>query len=322
MARFDRLKDTYEVADKLNIKVFDKSMLAVSTKRSIEDRVQKVERLLEQLESQVNSETTEEILKSFKRDYSYQKITQLKSKLSVSDIKKMKAFDGTGYDDSEFACKALEYEKFQDDSEGEDTQSEKEVAKPTEIQEEQKANSTSGKLTGAMRGTVVHKCMELIDFASLEGETNLYKFAVAHKKALKERGIFDDAELRAINCKKVANMLKSNLGQRMIKAAIRGELFKEQQFSIGFAATKVFDLDDMDDLDDTIIVQGIVDGYFVEDGAIVVMDYKTDACDEDTLIGRYKAQLKYYGDTLSQLRGLPVKEMIMYSFGMEKEVSL
>lgn len=322
MARFDRLKDAYEVADKLNIKVFDKSMLAVSTNRSIEDRVQKVERLLEQLESQVNSETTEEILKSFKRDYSYQKITQLKSKLSVSDIKKMKAFDGTGYDDSEFACKALEYEKFQDDSEGEDTQSEKEVAKPTEIQEEQKANSTSGKLTGAMRGTVVHKCMELIDFASLEGETNLYKFAVAHKKALKERGIFDDAELRAINCKKVANMLKSNLGQRMIKAAIRGELFKEQQFSIGFAATKVFDLDDMDDLDDTIIVQGIVDGYFVEDGAIVVMDYKTDACDEDTLIGRYKAQLKYYGDTLSQLRGLPVKEMIMYSFGMEKEVSL
>ncbi|MBR3599169.1 MAG: hypothetical protein IKL53_04745, partial [Lachnospiraceae bacterium] len=66
--------------------------------------------------------------------------------------------------------------------------------------------------------------------------------------------------------------------------------------------------------------QGIVDGYFVEDGQIVVMDYKTDACDEETLVGRYKAQLNYYADTLSKLRGLPVKEKIMYSFSMEKEV--
>lgn len=325
MARFERLKDAYEVADKLAMKVFDKSMLEVSTKRSIEDRVQKVERLMEQLESQASPEITDEILNSFKRDYPYQSITELKGKLSVSDIKKMKAFDGAGYDDNEFACKELEGECFLDDLEGEDAQSVAEASKVANTQEEQKPKTTSGKLTGAMRGTIVHKCMELIDFASLDGETNLYKFAVAHKKALKERGIFDDTELRAINCKKVANMLKSDLGQRMIKAAVRGELFKEQQFSIGFAPSKVFEFDDIgdkEDLDDTIIVQGIVDGYFVEDGAIVVMDYKTDACDEETLIGRYKAQLKYYGDTLAQLRGLPVKEMIMYSFGMEKEVSL
>ena len=120
-------------------------------------------------------------------------------------------------------------------------------------------------------------------------------------------------------------MLKSNLGQRMIKAATKGELFKEQQFSIGFNAAQVFDLEGIDNkqqIDDIIIVQGIVDGYFVEDGAIVVMDYKTDACDEETLVGRYKAQLLYYADTLARLRGLPVKEMVMYSFSMEKEVPL
>ncbi len=305
MARFEKLKDVYEVADKLTMKVFDKSMLEVSARKSIEDRIYKVDKLIEQLEGQAKPEITEEILNSFKKDYPYQIITELKSKLSISDIKKMKAFDGAGYDDSEFACKELEYEKFQDDS-----------------QEEEKENTVHGKLTGAMRGTIVHKCMELIDFASLADETNLYNFALAHKKALKERGIYDDNELRAINCKKVSNMLKSDLGQRMIKAAKRGELFKEQQFSIGFNPSKVFDNVDTEDLDDTIIVQGIVDGYFVEDGAIVVMDYKTDACDEETLIGRYKAQLKYYGDTLSKLRGLPIKEMIMYSFSMEKEVSL
>ncbi len=301
MARFDELKDTYNVADKLTIKIIDKTMLAISTKNTIEDRVHKVKRLMEQLEEQRIQAVTEEIIKCFKQDYPYQKFTELKSKLSVSDIKKMKAFDGIGYEEDEFSYNEQTFEAST---------------------EEHSDDSCQGKLTGAVRGTIVHKCMELIDFASLDGEEDLYKFAKAHKKKLKDQGIFDDIELGAINCKKVANMLKSNLGQRMIKAATRGELFKEQQFSIGFLASQIFDVDVKEDADDTIVVQGIVDGYFVEDGAIVVMDYKTDACDEETLIGRYKAQLKYYGDTLAKLRGLPVKEMIMYSFSMEKEVSL
>ena len=149
---------------------------------------------------------------------------------------------------------------------------------------------------------------------------SLYQYAKEHKASLKSQGIYDDTELKAINCNRVTNMLKSNLGQRMIRAAKNGQLFKEQQFSIGFDVKKIFDYEDLPDTDDIIIVQGIVDGYFVEDGAIVVMDYKTDACDEETLISRYKAQLDYYGDTLSRLRGLPVKEKIMYSFYMDKEV--
>lgn len=305
MARFDKLKDTYEVADKLTIKVIDKTMLAINTKKSIEDRVHKVGQLMKQLESQVDGEMTEEILKSFQRVYPYQRITDINSKLSVTDIKKQKAFDGAGYDIGEYENKALEFDKFEDE-EADDLMSKDEKSKHKG-------------LTGAQRGTIVHKCMELIDFASLEGVTKLYDYAVAHKRSLGDKGVFDNTELRAINCKKVANMLKSNLGQRMIKAAAKKQLFKEQKFSMGYDIEEVYEISGENDI---IVVQGIVDGYFVEDGAIVVMDYKTDVCDEETLIGRHKAQLEYYGDTLSKLRGLPVKEKILYSFYLEKEVSL
>lgn len=319
LVRYDSLKDKYQISDKLAVDIVSLDQLFEGLTRDNVDELVDVMELMDKLDENVDEKQLDRIKSTFGYKYPFEILTKLKGKMSVSDIKKQKAFDGAGYDDSEFEHTALEKESFSDD-EGDDSATEANV-KRNELHEKSEASS----LTGAMRGTIVHKCMELIDFAALDGVKNLQDFAKAHKQSLKDRGIFDDTELRAINYKKVANMLKSNLGQRMIKAATKGELFKEQQFSIGFNAAQVFDLEGIDNklqIDDIIIVQGIVDGYFVEDGAIVVMDYKTDACDEETLVGRYKAQLLYYADTLARLRGLPVKEMVMYSFSMEKEVPL
>ena len=319
LVRYEELKDKYQISDKLIVDIINREQLFDGMTKDNTQQLIDVMELMEKLDKNIDEDMLQQIRETFGYMYPFEVLTKLRGKMSVSDIKKQKAFDGAGYDDSEFECKALEKEAFQDD-EGEETSATYEL-KP----EEKSKKSKGSALTGAMRGTIVHKCMELIDFAALDGVKDLHQFAKEHKQSLKDRGIFDDTELRAINCKKVSNMLKSNLGQRMIKAATKGELFKEQQFSIGFPATQVFDLENIENqeqIDDIIIVQGIVDGYFVEDGAIVVMDYKTDACDEETLVGRYKAQLEYYADTLAKLRGLPVKEMVMYSFGMDKEVPL
>lgn len=315
LVRFEELKDRYKVSDKLTTQVVTRSELLENMCNDVVEGITDISDIINKLNEQADKDMVKDIMDSFKYRYPYEALCQLKGKMSVSDIKKMKAFDGAGYGDNEFECEALSKEMFQDDAE--ETEPKTKVVEAVDVQDK-----ASTKLTGAMRGTIVHKCMELIDFASLDGVKNLYQYAREHKQALKDRGIFDDTELRAINCRKVANMLKSDLGQRMIKAAVRGQLFKEQQFSVGFSASQIYDTDDLHDVDDVIIVQGIVDGYFVEDGQIVVMDYKTDACDEETLIGRYKAQLVYYGETLAKLRGLPVKELVMYSFGEEKEVPL
>jgi len=315
MVRFDSMATDYQVDDKLVMKVVDRSALAEDMVIGQEEVGLKVDELYKLLEANVDEAVVEKIRENFAYSYPYEGLSGLNSKMSVSDIKKQKAYNGAGFDESKFEYKELEGEVFEDLDNGDETTTESIIEKETS-----KNTQNSNKLTGAMRGTIMHKCMELIDFAALDGVKSMYQYAKEHKASLKANGIYDDTELRAINCSRVANMLKSDLGQRMIRAAKEGQLFKEQQFSIGFDVKKVFDFDDLPDTDDVIIVQGIVDGYFVEDGAIVVMDYKTDACDEETLIGRYKAQLDYYGDTLSRLRGLPVKEKIMYSFYMNKEV--
>ena len=311
MIRFEQLSNSCEVHDKLIMQIVTKDKLSENMSKEKKDAQIMVEQLSDRLEEAVDIKRLKEIEEIFDYRYPYKGLWEIKSKMSVSDIKKQKAYDGAGYDEGEFECKVLLKESFQD-------LEEESVAVSGDASTD--ASTDKGKLNGAMRGTIVHKAMELIDFASLDSVNDFYQFALEHKKSLKEKGVFDDTELRAINCRKIANMLKSNLGQRMIKAAARGELFKEQQFSIGYPVNQIYDTSQA--TDDIIIVQGIVDGYFVEDGAIVVMDYKTDACDEETLIGRYKAQLEYYGDTLAKLRGLPVKEKIMYSFGMEREVPL
>lgn len=239
---------------------------------------------------------------NFSYRYPYQAFTGIRSKMSISDIKKMKAYDGQGYDiDLEFAAN--------------DSEESGASALPETVQ--------TG-LTGAQRGTIVHKFMELLPFEELSCGADYRDFVQAFKKKLQERNIFDETELAAINDSKICGMLCSGLGQRMIGAASRGELYKEQQFSVGIPAVQIYGNreENLPDADDVVIVQGIVDAFFYEEGQLVLMDYKTDRADEETLIGRYKAQLDYYADTLSRLTGCPVKEKKMYSFFMNREIEL
>ena len=73
----------------------------------------------------------------------------------------------------------------------------------------------------------------------------------------------------------------------------------------------------------TIVNEGkTFDGTIViEDGKITVMDYKTDRVnDAETLISRYRKQLDLYSEALEQLTRLPVREKIIYSVALNKEI--
>ena len=83
----------------------------------------------------------------------------------------------------------------------------------------------------------------------------------------------------------------------------------------------------LDDLwqGETVLVQGIIDAYFVEDGEIVLVDYKTDRVrrgQEQKLIDLYHVQLEDYAQALERMTGKKVKEKIIYSFTLQKEIVL
>ena len=63
--------------------------------------------------------------------------------------------------------------------------------------------------------------------------------------------------------------------------------------------------------------------YFIEDGQIVLMDYKTDSVKKsEELVRKYHVQLDKYADVLEQLTGMKVKEKIIYSFCLDTTVNL
>ena len=74
---------------------------------------------------------------------------------------------------------------------------------------------------------------------------------------------------------------------------------------------------------EVVLVQGIVDVYFEEDGELILLDYKTDKVYKSKeLVDKYHAQLDYYAKALEQMTCKKVKEKIIYSFTLGKEIIL
>ena len=64
--------------------------------------------------------------------------------------------------------------------------------------------------------------------------------------------------------------------------------------------------------DGELLVQGTIDCCFVEDGAWVLLDYKTDRTDDmDALRAHYEKQLRVYALALERITGMPVKQRLL-----------
>ncbi len=70
-----------------------------------------------------------------------------------------------------------------------------------------------------------------------------------------------------------------------------------------------------------ILLQGIADCVFEEDGAGVIVDFKTDrGVSEETLKNRYRLQLSFYRRALEKLFPKGIKEALIYSTALKKEI--
>ncbi len=302
MVRYDELKKKFDVDGLINIYNYSyEDALACKLVADVKHKTD-VESLRAMAEAKAWDEVCEAVKNNFDFIYSYASNIEINSKMSISDIKKMKAYDGVGYDMAEsiFLDKEPDYDE-----------------------------QTSGviKLSGAERGTIIHKFMELLDFSSYSKEycssDEIIKEKLKEfKLSLAEDKLMSEEELNAVNTWKIKTMLDSSLGTRMIKADTLGNLKKEQQFSAGIKVSDIYEEIAGGAGEDVIVVQGIIDAFFYEDDEIVVMDYKTDRASEDELVLRYKAQLDYYSDIIERLTGKRVKEKIIYSFYNDNEIQL
>lgn len=167
----------------------------------------------------------------------------------------------------------------------------------------------------ALRGTTVHRILERMDIAAIHNISDVNQLAdgLAAKGQITARG----REL--VYIPGIYRFAKSQVASRMQAAQARGQLYRERQFVMGVPSSVI---DPGQDAEDMVLIQGIIDAWFIEDGAAVIVDYKTDfaADDGQSLIERYKTQLDYYALAIEQMTGMPVKEKIIYSLSLSKEL--
>lgn len=240
-------------------------------------------------------ELSSEIASRLSYRYPYEKEQELKTKLSVSELKH-RAIDQLRQEESDTTYAFEEPElipyipEFMREAVG--------------AQEEENI--------GALRGTAMHRVLECFDF-SKEFDTLREQIDGMLASGRLEQRLYELVSLPTI-----MQFMRLPLASRMQKAARAGCLYKEKPFVMGKRADEVSPETDSSAM---VLIQGIIDAFFEEDGQLVLVDYKTDAVKtKEELIGRYKAQMDLYQEALERATGKQVKEKILYSFKLQGEI--
>ncbi len=164
-----------------------------------------------------------------------------------------------------------------------------------------------GKLTSAEKGSAMHAFMQYCNYEN--AEKNLEQ----EINRITELGLITETQADALDRDSLSAFFSSSLYKRMAKS---DKIYREIKVA-SFVPLK--ELEDTD-IDEKVLVQGIADCVFTENGKLVLVDYKTDkVSDESELLDMYKNQLSFYKSAVSKTLGLEVKETMLYSFALKKE---
>ncbi len=175
---------------------------------------------------------------------------------------------------------------------------------------ERRAIGSEAATKGAERGTVYHEIMERIPLKTEDYSIDsIEEFA----ESLIAMEILTEEQVRSVDLTKILGFFQSPLGVRLCNA---DKVYREEAFNL---------LTEKDG--EEVMVQGIIDSYFVEGDKCILIDFKSDYVVDkreniNALIERYRPQLELYKEALEQIRGLAVDELYLYFFSLDKEFAL
>lgn len=254
-----------------------------------------------------------ELAEEFDFEYVYASDITKKSKYSVSELKHDSMVEK--YDSTE---REAERPKF--------LLEEKETYVPDFARDEDEAGSASnegkelknaaGVNQGALRGTAVHRVMECLDFKRLcdidtKDHVALSAFVKESMDEMLRKGLITDDMYRLTRPGLIEEFAASDVAARMAQADKRGDLYKEKPFVMDYEG---------------VLVQGIIDVFWLENDKIVLLDYKTDRVNAaKELVDRYSTQLKLYADALGRIfstdgKSIQADERLIYSFRLQQTI--
>lgn len=163
------------------------------------------------------------------------------------------------------------------------------------------------------RGTAMHKVMQFFDFLNADNIDS-------EIERLYEWQFISESEKDSLNKEAINNFFESDIFKR-IKRSERLE--REMRFLTEIPAKSIDNTlpDNFDN--EMIVVQGAVDICFIENGQLVILDFKTDRVDSiEELRNSYSEQLNVYAMACEKIFGIPVKEKIIYSFEKSDTISI
>lgn len=282
-----------KINDYMNVNIVKKTDLIKELNQ--DEIVDEEENLITKLNKRANEldkENIRELSKSLKWKYNYIESSVIPTKTSVTKLKEA---------ENE---KIISIEEL----EGQSEESKFAVARPQFLNEDVQ-------ITSAQKGTLMHLCFQKLD------EHKEYTKEMIQKLVddLVYRKIITKLEAEAINTYKLYSYTKSELFKQLKNAK---KVYKEQPFYISLKADEVYG----NDAKDNILVQGIIDLYFInQDDEVVLVDYKTDYVEkgkEDELVKKYEKQLEIYKKALEQALEKNVDKCYIYSVYLEKLIAI
>lgn len=171
-------------------------------------------------------------------------------------------------------------------------------------------------LTAAQRGTALHMVMQYLDY----GRTGSFEEIAEEITRLVEGRYITPQQGNAVNPADILAFFRSELGLRLRRSQ---RVEREFKFSLLVPAADYYPEAEPGE---EVLLQGVVDCWFVEeDGAVTVVDFKTDRVAQDGVERRaldYRPQLDAYSRALSQAAGVSVKRRYLWFFSTGRAVEL
>lgn len=236
-----------------------------------------------------NEEEIENISKELNWKYKYQDETTIPTKTSVTKIKELKNENVIDIGDILNDNKEIKLE-----------------AEANFIKQEEKISSSK-------KGSLVHLCLQRIDERQDYNIEDLKKLL----QGLVFNEIITEKEAESIDVNILYKYVKSELFEELRQAK---KIYKEQPFYINVPVKELYK--DVGDTQEKILVQGIIDLFFINNkDELVLIDYKTDYIEkgkESVIKERYKVQLELYKNALEKSFNKKVSRAQIYLAQLRK----
>lgn len=162
-------------------------------------------------------------------------------------------------------------------------------------------------------GIAYHRIMEFIDFSkAIDASGRADNGYISERAAfLREHDAIDADVYAALDLGRIAAFFEGELGRRAAAASANGTLMREKPFTLRTVRGGR-----------EMLVQGVIDCCFEEDGRMILIDYKSNfirpgAKHEDELArirDEYKVQIELYKEAVEKGTGKEVAEAYLYLF--------